>query len=123
MKENLTVTEKILTKYKIFSVSTTKEVKKIDENGEEIMKTVFCKLQFVKSTRFMASSSNLVDNLAEGIHKIKCKYEHDNKKCQTCGINYKDCECGLQYTNIEDYLIEYKYMCYNKNYLKRCLPI
>ena len=29
----------------------------------------------------MASSlSNLVDNLAEEIHKIKCKYGHDNKK-------------------------------------------
>ena len=29
----------------------------------------------------MASSlSNPVDNLAEGIHKIKCIYEHDNKK-------------------------------------------
>ena len=29
----------------------------------------------------MASSlSNPVDNLAEGIHKIKCTYEHDNKK-------------------------------------------
>ena len=23
---------------------------------------------------------NLVDNLAEGIHKIKCNYQHDNKK-------------------------------------------
>ena len=34
----------------------------------------------------MASSlSNLTDNLAEGINKIKSKYEHDNKKCETCG--------------------------------------
>ena len=24
--------------------------------------------------------------LAEGIHKIKCKYRHDNEKCETCGI-------------------------------------
>ena len=31
-------------KYKIFSLPTTKEVKSIDENGEEIMKTIFCKL-------------------------------------------------------------------------------
>ena len=41
----------------------------------------------------MASSlSNHVNILAEGIHKIKCKYGHDNKKCETCGIKYKDCE-------------------------------
>ena len=24
--------------------------------------------------------------LAEGIHKIRCKYEHDEKICQICGI-------------------------------------
>ena len=23
----------------------------------------------------------LVNNLSEGIHKIKCKYQHDNEKC------------------------------------------
>ena len=34
-------------------------------------------LQFIDSTRFMASSLlNLVNNLAEGIHKIKYKYGH-----------------------------------------------
>ena len=39
----------------------------------------------------MASSlSNLVDNVAEGIHTIKCKYGHDNEKCETCEIKYKD---------------------------------
>ena len=31
----------------------------------------------------MANSSlNLVDNLAEGTHKIECKYRHNNKKCK-----------------------------------------
>ena len=38
-------------------------------------------LQFIDSARFMASSlSNLVTNLFEGIHRIKCKYGHDDKK-------------------------------------------
>ena len=27
----------------------------------------------------MTRSSNLVDNLTEGIHKIKCKYGHNNE--------------------------------------------
>ena len=32
------------------------------------------KIKFIDSARFMASSlSNLVDNLEQGIHKIKCK--------------------------------------------------
>ena len=33
--------------------------------------------------RFMASLfSNLVDNPTEGIHKVKCKYEHDDKNAK-----------------------------------------
>ena len=45
----------------------------------------------------MASSlSNLVNDLAEGILSIKCKYGHDNKKCETYGVKYKDCECFLE---------------------------
>ena len=33
------------------------------------------------TTRFMASSlSNLVNNLSKEINRIKCKYEHDNKR-------------------------------------------
>ena len=49
-------------------------------------------LQFIDSGRFMASSlSNLVNNLSEGIHRIKCKYGHDDNKCDTCGIKCKYC--------------------------------
>ena len=37
----------------------------------------------------MASSlSNLVNNLAEGSDIVECKYEHDDKKHETCGIKY-----------------------------------
>ena len=66
-------------------------------------------MKFIDSARFMASSlSNLVNNLAEVIHQIKCKYGHDNKKCETCSIKYKDGECYLEYTNVKNNLIEYK---------------
>ena len=55
----------------------------------------------------MASSiSNLVNNLCEGLHRIKCKLGHDNKRCETCGIEYKHCNCFLEYTNFKDDLIE-----------------
>ena len=41
----------------------------------------------------MASSlSNLVDNLAEGTHKTKCK----------------DCDCFLKYESVKDNLIDKK---------------
>ena len=38
-------------------------------------------LQFIDSTRFMASLlSNIVNNLSEGIHKVKSKYGQNDKK-------------------------------------------
>ena len=49
----------------------------------------------------MATSlRNLFGNLAEGIHKTKCK----------------DCDCFLEYESFKDNLIKYKYLSYNKNY-------
>ena len=49
----------------------------------------------------MASSlSNLVNNLSEGIHRIKSKY----------------CKCFLEFTNFKDDLIEYKCSCCKKTY-------
>ena len=42
-----------------------------------------------------SSLSNFVNNLSERIHRIKCKYGHDDKKCETCGIKYKHCAVFL----------------------------
>ena len=68
----------------------------------------------------MASSlSDLVNNSSEGIHKIKCKYGHDNNKWETYGIKYRYCNCFLEYANFKDDLIEYKCLCWNKNYQQR----
>ena len=40
----------------------------------------------------MASSlSNLVNNPSEGIDKVKCKYGHNSKIYETCGITYELC--------------------------------
>ena len=48
------------------------------------------RLQFIDRARFMLSlSSNLVNNLAEEIHKTKCKCRYGNKKEKTGGINTK----------------------------------
>ena len=79
------------------------------KNGEEITKNISYILQFIDSARFMASSlSNLVDNISEGLHIIKCESEHDDKNCETCGIEYKYCSCLLEYANFKDDLIEFK---------------
>ena len=50
---------------------------------------------------------------------IKCKYGHDDKKCETCRIKYKYCNCFLEYTNFKDDLIEYKCLYFNKNYQQK----
>ena len=62
------------------------------------------------------SLSNLVNNHAGGIHKTKCKNAHDDKKCETCRIKYKDCDSFPEYTNFKDNFIESKCLCYNMNY-------
>ena len=79
-------TEKNIT----FTVPIEKRVTRIDKNGEEISKNISYILQFTDSARFMASSlSNLVNNLSEGLHRVKYKLGHDDKKCETCGTKYK----------------------------------
>ena len=50
--------------------------------------------------------SNFVNNLAKGIYKSKSKYGHDNEKCETSKVKYKDCECCLEYRNVTDNLNE-----------------
>ena len=71
-------------KCKTFSVPIEKKVTKIDKDSNESVVTMSYKVKFIYSARFMASSlSNLADNLAEKIHKIKCKdrdrfLEYDN---------------------------------------------
>ena len=47
----------------------------IDKNRAETTKDISYMLQYIDSATFMASSlSNLINNLFEEIHKIKCKY-------------------------------------------------
>ena len=82
-----------------YSVPIEKEVKKIEKNGEKLKDQNKTKID---SARFMVSSlPNLANNLVEGIHKIKCKYGLDNKKCGTFGTKYKDCEWCLGYTSLK----------------------
>ena len=88
-------------KYKTFSVTIEKELTKIDRDGNESVATISYKMKFIDSARFVASSlTNLVDNLAEGIHKTKCK----------------DCNCFLEYESVKDNLIKYKCLSCNKDY-------
>ena len=54
---------------------------KDDKNGKENTQTVTYRLEFIDSTRLMAnSSSNLVNELPEAIHKIKSEYKPENNK-------------------------------------------
>ena len=89
------------------TVPIKKEVTKIDKSGEQITKHISYILQFSDSKRCIASSLSLVKNLSEEVHRIKCKYRHDDKKCETCEIKYNNCDCFHQDTNFKDYLMEF----------------
>ena len=66
---------------------TQQEVTRINKNGGEVTKNISYILQFI--------------DLSEGIHKIKSKYAHDDKKCQTCGITQEVYDCFLECTNFK----------------------
>ena len=75
-------------KYITFTVPIVKEVTRINKNGEEITKDLSYILQFIDRARFMATSlSNLVNNFSEWIHKIKCKFGHDDKNVKLVELN------------------------------------
>ena len=38
------------------------------------------------------------------------------KKCDTCRVKCKYCNCFLEYTNFKDDSVECKCLCCNKNY-------
>ena len=68
----------------------------------------------------MASSlSNLVNNLSEGIHKIKYKYGHEDKNVKLAELNLNIANCFLEKTNLKDELTECNCLCCNKNYQQK----
>ena len=69
-------------KYKTFSVPIEKEKRKVDKDCNEDIITISYKIKYIDSARLM-SLSNFVDNLAEIMHKIKCK----------------ECDCFFEYKN------------------------
>ena len=78
-------------------------IEEIRRNGEEITNNRSYILKFIDSARFMGSSlSNFVNNLFEAILEIKCKYGHDDRKCETCIIKYKYCNCFLNTQNLKN---------------------
>ena len=48
--------------------------------------------------------------------KLNVKTHTMIKKCETCGIKYKDCDSFPEYTNFKDNFIGSKCLCYNMNY-------
>ena len=86
--------------HNFFSTNRKRSYKNWKDSNESVV-TISYKIKFVDSARFMAISlSNLVDNLTEGINKIRCR----------------DCNCFLESQRVKDNLIKYKCLSCNKNY-------
>ena len=60
-------------KYIASSVPIKNEITKKDKNGNDKITTISYKIKFIDSHRFMSTSlSNLVSNLSEGRHNVRC---------------------------------------------------
>ena len=74
---------------------------------KKLEKNISYVLRFIDGTRFIASSlSNLVNNLSEGIHRIKCKIGQDDKKYETREIKYQYYDCFREYTHFKHDLVQ-----------------
>ena len=66
-----------------------KKVTRINKNGEEMTKNITCRLQFIDSASF-------INNIYEGIHKIKCKLNKlDFTKCEIFRIKHQNGDCFI----------------------------
>ena len=65
--------------YITLTVTTGKEVTRINKNEEKVVKNISFIFPFIDSAGFMASSlSNLIKNLSEEIHRIKSKFRYND---------------------------------------------
>ena len=73
MRDNLNALTENKEQSKTFSIPIKKEIKKLDTDSNKSVVRITSKIKFIIKARFMTISlSNLVDKLAEEIHKIKC---------------------------------------------------
>ena len=102
----------ILKKHNTFTVPLEKEVKRIDKNGEQIIKTISYRTKILANARFITSSlSNLVNKLADIIHEVKCKTNTVIKNVKIAKLNKILRLLFYKYTRFKDSLIEYRYLC------------
>ena len=86
--------------------------------GKNLQKIYFPYYSLLIMRDLWQACYQILKNLSEGIYRIKRKFGHDYKKCETCGIKYKYCNCFLEYKNFKD-LVEYKCLCCNKIYQQK----
>ena len=87
------------------------ETIKRDKDGDDEIREILYKIEFIDSFRFMSTSlSNLVNNLSEGVHNDKCT----------------DCKSYLLYMPIKDKQLIFRTECkkndkknFNKKLTKR----
>ena len=83
--------------------------------GKRLQKIYLIYYNLLMAQDLWQAHYQILSIIFSGIYRIKCKYDHDDKNCMTCGNKWKYCDCFLKYENFKDDLMEYKYLCCNKN--------
>ena len=84
---------------------------------EEVTNTISCIFKYIGSARFMQAYYQILSIiLLKEFIKLNVNLYLLIKKCKTCRIKYKDCECSLEYVSVKDDLVVYKCLfCYKNN--------
>ena len=106
-------------KYKTFSHLITKEVKKglvkMEKKSQKPFLTNYNLL--ISQDLWQAHYQILLIILLKEFTKLNVNMNRLIKKYETCGIEYKDCKCCLEYANSKDDLIEYKCFLCSQGYI------
>ena len=91
--------------------------KGVEKMEKKLQKLLSYRLQFINSTRLMASALwNLVNNLTKKIHKFNENTDTTIKNAKLAKLNVYIAIVFLNTQIFKYFLIEYKCLCCNKNY-------
>ena len=81
-------------KYITFTVPIEREVRRNEKVEIKLQKNYLTyNSLWIPQDLLQVHYQVFVNNLYDGIYRTKCKFGHDHKKCEICGINNKYCSC------------------------------
>ena len=115
-KQQLTCLEEKTEIYITFSITIEKKLKKSIKMKNKSQDSCLTDHNLLIAQHFReAHHQTFLIILLKEFIKLNVNMDIAIKECEACGIEYKYCECFLEYTNLKGELMEYRFLCCNKS--------